>query len=296
MRDGEPGWFYVGSGQLRYKDMDGWTDQFQDLDGPAKGPAVGPDESPDVAGPITEQGIRGRRRHKPLPFITFCAAAARGLIGVPIRLMGALWALIAMGYGRESANLSSRHRATNRHSSQSASSSPADGLPAFVQKPEGDQPSVHTIRRIGAAVLIVAAFGVWFGMKPASANTATSYRAAVTAALATDASNNTPAVGAARQAVVNGRTARDLLTIIANEAASAQPLPADERPAALLTLLAIGLGLGLATSLRAAAREPAMNSPLIPEPLTVMPAAAPVSQLRVNGDLAQCELGAEVTS
>jgi hypothetical protein len=38
MRDGEPGWFYVGSGQLRYKDMDGWTDQFQDLDGPAKGP------------------------------------------------------------------------------------------------------------------------------------------------------------------------------------------------------------------------------------------------------------------
>src|ERR1017187_2833245 len=90
MRDGEPGWFYVGSGQLRYKDMDGWTDQFQDLDGPAKGPAVGPDESPDVPGPITEQGIRGRRRHKPLPFITFCAAAARGLIGVPIRLMGAL--------------------------------------------------------------------------------------------------------------------------------------------------------------------------------------------------------------
>jgi hypothetical protein len=192
--------------------------------------------------------------------------------------MGALWALTAMGYGRASATLSSRYRAKNRHSSQSASSSPADGLPAFVQQPEANQPSMYTIRRIGAAVLIVAAFGVWFGMtKPASANTATNYRAAVTAALATDASNKTSAVGAARQAVLNGRTARDLLTIIANEAASAQPLPADERPAALLTHLAIGLGLGLATSLRAAAREPAMNSPLVPEPLTVIPAAAPVS-------------------
>jgi hypothetical protein len=211
-------------------------------------------------------------------------------------LMGALWALIAMGYARASANLSNRHQAKNRLISQSASNSPTGGLPAFVQQPEGNQPSVYTLRRIGAAVLIVAAFGVWFGMKPASANTATSYRAAVTAALATDASNTTSAIGAARQAVVEGRTARDLLTIIANEAASAQPLPADERPAALLTLLAIGLGLGLATSLRAAVREPAMNTPSIIEPLTAIPAAAPALQLRVNGDLAQCEQGAEVSS
>jgi cytoskeletal protein RodZ len=32
MRDGEPGWFYVGNGQLRYKDSNGWTDKFQDID------------------------------------------------------------------------------------------------------------------------------------------------------------------------------------------------------------------------------------------------------------------------
>ena len=27
MREGEPGWFYIGNGLLQYKDINGWTDQ-----------------------------------------------------------------------------------------------------------------------------------------------------------------------------------------------------------------------------------------------------------------------------
>jgi len=34
MREGEPGWFYVGNGQLQYEDSDGWTDQYKTYRGP----------------------------------------------------------------------------------------------------------------------------------------------------------------------------------------------------------------------------------------------------------------------
>jgi hypothetical protein len=132
---------------------------------------------------------------------------------------------------------------------------------------------MYTIRRIGAVALIVAAIGIWFGMKPASSDTSSSYGAAITAALAADTANNASATGTPQQTVVNGWTAKDLLTIIANEGASPQPLPVDGRPAALLTLVVIGFGLELATS-RLPAREPVMNSPSVVEPVL---AAAPSS-------------------
>jgi hypothetical protein len=45
---------------------------------------------------------------------------------------------------------------------------------------------------------------------------------------------------------VNGWTARDLLAIIAQE--GADPRSVDERPSALLALLVIGLGIGIATT------------------------------------------------
>jgi hypothetical protein len=130
---------------------------------------------------------------------------------------------------------------------------------------------MYMIRRIGAVVLIVAAVGVWFGMKPA--NTDTSYGAAITAALAADTANNTSTEGAPQQTVVNGWTAKDLLTIIAKQ--GADPRPVDERPAALLTLLVIGFGLGLVT-LRLPVPEPAMSSASAPEPL---PSVAPTVAL-----------------
>lgn len=42
----EPGWYYVGSGQLRYMDADGWTDQHKKIDDPYK--------------PIDEPPVRAR--------------------------------------------------------------------------------------------------------------------------------------------------------------------------------------------------------------------------------------------
>ena len=109
----------------------------------------------------------------------------------------------------------------------------------------GDQ-SMQAVRRIGAAVLIIAALGVWFGMAPSHPDKSDDYRAAISAALASDTANNTRTEGAPQQAVVNGWTAKDLLTVVAQE--GADPRPVDERPAALLTLVVIGFGRMLATS------------------------------------------------
>jgi hypothetical protein len=96
----------------------------------------------------------------------------------------------------------------------------------------------------GAVILIVAAIGVGFGMNPSNTGIAASHRAAISDALVTDTLNNAQTEGAPQQAVVNGWTAKDLLTVIA-KAGSA---PVDERPAALLTLLVLGCSLGLLTN------------------------------------------------
>jgi hypothetical protein len=105
---------------------------------------------------------------------------------------------------------------------------------------------MQIIRRIGAVVLIIAALGIWFGMKPAQDTKAGTYHSAISAALDADTANNAKTEGAPQQTVVNGWTAKDLLTVIAQEGAS-QP-PVDERPAALLVLVIIGLGLILMTT------------------------------------------------
>jgi hypothetical protein len=105
---------------------------------------------------------------------------------------------------------------------------------------------VENVRRIGAVVLTIAAIAVWFGMAPTPDNDADVYRTRITAALAADTENNKNTQGAPQQAVVNGWTARDLLTVIAQESAAKEPR--DQRPGALLVLVIVGLGLGLATS------------------------------------------------
>ena len=86
MREGEPGWFYVGNGQLRYKDGAGWTDRYEDIDGDAT--------TSDVElGPVS--GKSGRRRGGPAlsPFTRRCAAAA-------YRMIAPGWRLIAAGVRR----------------------------------------------------------------------------------------------------------------------------------------------------------------------------------------------------
>jgi hypothetical protein len=123
MPEQEPGWFYIGNGQLRYKDSEGWTDQYEDLDGPARTPDVGPPEPPDVPEPVTGKAVRGPGAHDLLTFIRRCAATAYRLIaalGCLIvagwrvivaslqRLFLAGWRVIATGYREVSAKASRR--------------------------------------------------------------------------------------------------------------------------------------------------------------------------------------------
>ena len=61
-----------------------------------------------------------------------------------------------------------------------------------------------------------------------------------------DTANNARTEGAPQQTVVNGWTAKDLLTVIAREGAR----PSDERPAALLVLVVIGIA-GMMVSIAA---------------------------------------------
>ena len=65
-------------------------------------------------------------------------------------------------------------------------------------------------------------------------------------ALLVDTANNARTEGAPQQAVVNGWTAKDLLTVIAREGAQ----PSDERPAALLVLVVVGIAGMIAMSPR----------------------------------------------
>jgi len=83
MREAESGWYYVGHGQLRYKDGHGWTDRYQDLDKdgghpPRHSAPVGPD---DDGQPAAKGSPRGRipRRHA-----TIRVVVLTGLIGLAV--------------------------------------------------------------------------------------------------------------------------------------------------------------------------------------------------------------------
>ena len=79
------------------------------------------------------------------------------------------------------------------------------------------------IRYAGYLVLAVAAVAVFVVLRPRidtvtpTLPSATSYESLITSALAADAANNLRTEGAPQQQVVNGWTAKDLLTIIAKE-------------------------------------------------------------------------------
>jgi hypothetical protein len=126
---------------------------------------------------------------------------------------------------------------------------------------------MQTVRRALALLLAVGAAGIWFGMAPESSNA--EYRAQIAAALADDKINNTSTQGAPQQTVVNGWTAKDLLTVIASEGAEQ-----DQRPAALLALAVIGLAGGIATSTgsRNESSRPVLGQPVHLE--TPAPSAA----------------------
>ena len=201
MGEGRPAWFYV-DGQLRYRDEDGWTDQYQAIDSASEANVLVAEQD-DVA-PVTRAEARKR--------------------GIPRNAR--------RGHPRAQETRDVLPEVTQRGGA--------------VHRTKANRPRTHALRRICAVVLIAGAVGVWFGMSPAGSETSSGYHQTIAAALAADANHNKTARGAAAQTVVNGRTARDLLAIIAQE--GADPRSVDERPAALLALLVIGLGIGMATT------------------------------------------------
>jgi hypothetical protein len=118
-----------------------------------------------------------------------------------------------------------------------------------------------TLRAIGYVVLASAAVGAYFGLAPKVVTdmptlpSASQYESLILQALSDDTANNARALGAPQQSVVNGWTARDLLTIIAKEQADIlraqgavvdatgrlQTNPFDERIPALLLIVLLAL-------------------------------------------------------
>lgn len=84
------------------------------------------------------------------------------------------------------------------------------------------------LRRVGAALLAVAAIGILFGMAPRDTVSAN----CVGYVMASTKINQASADSASKQTVVNGCTSRDVLEVVAK----AQIGNNDPRPAALLTI------------------------------------------------------------
>lgn len=110
---------------------------------------------------------------------------------------------------------------------------------------------LRLIRVVGGFLLSLAAVILFFAMKPEPLDNK------VEDILSEAQINNSTAQGAPQQAVVNGWTARDLLSEIAKR-------PGDDRPAALLLITVLGLGLMLCTSEQAGARLG--GQPIAPSP------------------------------
>jgi hypothetical protein len=148
------------------------------------------------------------------------------------------------------------------------------------------------IRYAGYLVLAVAAGAVFVVLRPKidtitpTLPTATSYESLITSALDADTANNLRTEGAPQQQVVNGWTAKDLLTIIAKEnidilkaqgavvdaTGALNTTPFDERIPALLLIGVLALcWTGLSMPAASASASPATSAatpvgPFMPQP------------------------------
>ena len=107
---------------------------------------------------------------------------------------------------------------------------------------------MHIARRVGALVLVAAAVAVWFGLAP-SDDDAPNHRSDRAAIESSDDGNNALTSGAPQQEVVNGWTTIAYLKLVSEQLDdNAAPEATDERPAAMLGLCVIGIGLLAATT------------------------------------------------
>lgn len=258
--EAEGRWFYVGNGQLRKKDSDGWTEEYRDVDGPKKTSAAGP-EAPPEASPADQAPVTGKPARRTGERLSSVISGCAVTVSRPVLGLGHLIATRSRSVPVKSpeppaggsTRAAARHRGGGSASATSWTDMDGRSGRGLGLGPGLGQPPTHLIRRVGATVLILAALVVWFGMRPSGDDRSAGYQEAISTVVAVDAANAKKTQGDAQQAALSDRTMKDLLTIIARQ--GADPRPVDERPAALFTLLLIGLGFGLATT-----RLPVRNS------------------------------------
>ena len=127
-------------------------------------------------------------------------------------------------------------------------------------------------RRLGAALLSIAAVAVWFLLAPSQNSSGTrDFSSYIATALANYETNNATTQGAPQQQVVNGWITKDLLTVLArqqNVALSPDGAPRDNRIPAELLLVVLGLALIIRTTGETASRQSASPTAGDPTPPT----------------------------
>jgi hypothetical protein len=111
MAEDKPGWYYVGNGQLRYMDGDGWTEEYKPAGRAGSGADAGKSDLEPAAGscevlesatdgltrtePPTRTELPARGGHRAKRSLTMLVVAvALQLIAGLIHLMVAIWRLV----------------------------------------------------------------------------------------------------------------------------------------------------------------------------------------------------------
>ena len=158
MAGGKPGWYYVGNGQLRHMDGDGWTEEYKPADraGAAKSDAEPDPASCEVLEFVTEEPTsteqptrRGHRAKRSLTMLV--VAAALQLIAGLIHLMVAIWRLVVA----LSRLIVARCRGTSVGTSNESAVRDQLSLACHFATPPTDQEETAVCQKCGTSVGVV---------------------------------------------------------------------------------------------------------------------------------------------
>ena len=152
MVGGKPGWYYVGNGQLRHMDGDGWTEEYKPADraGAATSDAEPDPASCEVLEFVTEEPTRRSRRGTP-SLATRVVAAVLQLIAGLIHLMVAIWRLVVA----LSRLIVARCRGTSVGASNESAVRDQLSLACHFATPPTDQEETAVCQKCGTSVGVV---------------------------------------------------------------------------------------------------------------------------------------------
>ena|SRR5665811_471944 len=152
MAGDKPGWYYVGNGQLRHMDGDGWTEEYKPADraGAAKSDPEPDPASCEVLELVTEEPTRRSRRGTP-SLATRVVAAVLQLIAGLIHLMVAIWRLVVA----LSRLIVARCRGTSVGTSNESAVRDQLSLACHFATPPTDQEETAVCQKCGTSVGVV---------------------------------------------------------------------------------------------------------------------------------------------